>query len=127
MSDMFKIYIINHYIKRYFEKVIIMKILFLTHNFPNKYNPRQGIVILRQAKELIKLGHEVVVVSPKPYAPPLIRKFKSTWLKYNTLPFKATENNITVYRPRFIKLPTKNYSRYSWKFIQLAILSTVDN
>src|SRR5690625_5419416 len=80
-----------------------MKILFLTRLFPNDYNSRSGKVMFQQAKELKRLGHEVVVVSPTPFTPIVIRRFREEWKVYSQLPNKELYNGILVFRPRFIR------------------------
>jgi|SRR5690625_3457838 len=94
-----------------------MKILFLTRLFPNDYNSRSGKVMFQQAKELKRLGHEVVVVSPTPFTPIVIRRFREEWKVYSQLPNKELYNGILVFRPRFIDLPIKALKRHSWKSI----------
>ncbi|MCU9810320.1 glycosyltransferase [Paraclostridium sp. AKS81] len=82
-----------------------MKILVLSHMYPNNINKSYGIFVHEQVKELKKLGHEVKVISPVPYAPPVIRKFKEKWKKYSLVNRYEKIEGIDVYYPRMITIP----------------------
>ncbi|MGX4668317.1 glycosyltransferase [Cerasibacillus sp. JNUCC 74] len=103
-----------------------MKILFISRMYPNSFNNRNGIVILKQAEELQKRGHEIIVISPTPFTPKIIKNFREEWSIYSKLKYKTLYKNIPVYRPRFIDLPIKSFKKYSWNSLKYFIIPKID-
>jgi len=79
-----------------------MRILIISHMFPNDQNPISGIWVKDQVIALSKLC-SIVVVSPIPYFPsiPTFKKF----YKYSKIPKQEDVEGIKVYHPRFFTLP----------------------
>lgn len=81
-----------------------MRILFVPNDFPSAANPQVGIFILRRVQAIAALGHEVSVLLPVPYAPPIGEK----WRAYNAIPEHDVVGGIPVHAvrvatpPRFI-------------------------
>ncbi len=69
--------------------------------YPSAVNPTGGIFVHEQARALVELGHDVRVVSPKAWAPPLL----SRWSAYRDVPGVDTIDDIPVLYPRKVTLP----------------------
>ena len=69
--------------------------------YPSAVNPTGGIFVHEQARALVGLGHDVRVVSPKGWAPPLL----SRWKAYRDIPGVDVIDGIPVLYPRKVTLP----------------------
>lgn len=76
--------------------------------YPNRMYPNNGMFIHNQAKYLAKAGCEVMIISPVPYAPRLLR-FKSRWKKYGMVAGFDEIDGVPVHYPRYIHLPAQWY------------------
>jgi teichuronic acid biosynthesis glycosyltransferase TuaC len=86
-----------------------MRILVVTHMFPNLSNPAAGSFVIEQVSE-VRSRCEVRVVAPLPAVPRAIRGMKPRWDGFWNTPFHETlASNVEVYRPRYFCLP-KNAS-----------------
>lgn len=81
-----------------------MKVLILSHMFPNCRDMGMGIFVLEQTKRLRAAGIETFIVSPTPWAPRKLQ-FLSSVRKYASTP--ATENisGFSVEHPRVPTFP----------------------
>ncbi len=85
-----------------------MKLLVISHMYPNDYNKNSGIFIHKQVKALKKnYGEEIniKVVSPVPYTPFLLSLISQKYKKYYNIPEKLDYEGIEVYYPRVLLLP----------------------
>ncbi|MFQ5652629.1 MAG: glycosyltransferase [bacterium] len=90
-----------------------MKILFLTHLFPNRGNPIRGIFHLFAAKALIEHGHSVKVICPQGMIPPRsallpfpsVRQLRSHISERRQTPLQDEFKGIEVIRPYWFWLP----------------------
>lgn len=82
-----------------------MKVLVISHMYPKEYNPNYGIFVHEQVLALKKSGHELLVVSPTLYVPPLLDQLSSKWKGYKKQPQRACLDGISVYYPRVFRLP----------------------
>ncbi len=82
-----------------------MNILIISHMFPNPKNISYGIFVNFYVQTLIDLGHDVTVVAPVPYTPPLIKP--KLWDKYRNIPYFRKKDNLSVYHPQFITIFSK--------------------
>ena len=103
-----------------------MKILILSHMYPNKSNPVGGIFIHNYAKALFKAGCEVEVVSPIPFSPRILW-FNTKWKKYGDVPRFDIIDKIPVYYPRYIRLPGKWFHWVSSYTMYSGIVKTISN
>ncbi len=78
-----------------------IRILMLSHMYPSAVNPTGGIFVHEQARALVELGHDVRVVSPKAWAPPLLTR----WRAYREVPGVNVIDGIPVLYPRKLTLP----------------------
>ncbi|MCA0970932.1 glycosyltransferase [Halobacillus litoralis] len=101
--------------------MIKLNILILSHMYPSSLFETNGVFVHEQVKELQKQGHNVVVVSPTPLAPSIIKTFNSKWKRYSELPFFESFEGINIYRPRYIQLPKLILENYSGDLMYFGI------
>jgi glycosyltransferase involved in cell wall biosynthesis len=78
-----------------------MKVLMLSHMYPSAVNPTAGIFVDEQVRALRALGHDVRVVSPTGWAPPLVPRYRS----HRAVPGVDTRDGVPVLYPRKLTLP----------------------
>lgn len=94
-----------------------MRVLILSHMYPNKANPVNGIFIHEQACALMQAGCEVKVVAPLPLVPPGIDLVSEKWEKYKQTPKKEVMNGVEIYRPSYFVVPGNHLLEYSgWTY-----------
>lgn len=81
-----------------------MKVLILSHLFPNFRDPTSGIFVLEQLKTLRRLGVEATVIAPVPWAPRPLR-FWARVRKYQGIPSRETLEGFEVERPAVPMFP----------------------
>jgi teichuronic acid biosynthesis glycosyltransferase TuaC len=81
-----------------------MKVLVLSHMYPYASEPTFGLFVSDQVRELARRC-EVVVVSPSPLSPPIMRQLKVRWARYASKPSETTWEGTKVYYPRYICMP----------------------
>lgn len=81
-----------------------MRVLILSHMFPNFCDPVAGMFVMEQAKSLRAAGIETVVVSPTPWAPHALR-FLSSVRKHMDMPQHENVEGFFVEHPRYPTLP----------------------
>lgn len=82
-----------------------MKILVLSHMYPNKINPVYGIYVHEQVRALKALGCEVKVISPVSLAPFPLTVLSEKWKRYAQVPGQAIMDGIEIAYPRVPNLP----------------------
>lgn len=87
-----------------------MKILVFTTLFPNREMPRHGLFVKERVKALAQ-QHEVCVVAPVPFFPPL--KIKEKWYRFSQVPREEIIDGIQVYHPRYLVTPGIGRSLYA--------------
>jgi len=92
-----------------------MKLLILSKIFPNSRQPTLGTFVLDETIELAKL-HEVRVVAPVPWFPPL--KPLKKWYLFSQIPEQETINQLAVAHPRYFILPKVGRRFYGYSYIQ---------
>ncbi len=81
----------------------MMKILVISHLFPNQVNPTLGLFVQQQIKALAK-HCDLRVIAPLPWVPAILR-FNKKWQTYNQTPDFEIIDGIKIYRPRYLHLP----------------------
>lgn len=94
-----------------------MRILFLSHLYPSAADPTAGTFVHEQATALTDLGHDVRVVSPKGYAPPLLAR----WARFRDVPGAAVHDGINVLYPRKVTLPGGRLGHWNGESMRVAI------
>lgn len=94
-----------------------MRVLVLSHMYPNIANPISGIFVHEQVQALTRAGCEVKVVAPLPWVPPAMGMINEKWRKYKETPKNEMIGNIEVYRPAYFDLPRNYLFEYSgWTY-----------
>jgi glycosyltransferase involved in cell wall biosynthesis len=73
----------------------------LSHMYPSAVNWTAGIFVHEQVRALVTLGHDVRVVSPKGWAPPLLPR----WKAFRDVPGVDSVDGVPVLYPRKLTLP----------------------
>lgn len=94
-----------------------MKILMLSHLYPSAADPTAGTFVHEQVSALIDLGHDVRVMSPKAFAPPLL----SRWARYHDIPGGDRVDGVPVLYPRKVTLPGGRLGHWNAESMRLAI------
>lgn len=89
-----------------------MKVLVISHMYPNARKPLDGIFVKERLKNLCR-HCEIKVVCPYPWFPAL------GFLKKLSMPKKEIQDNIEVYYPKYFPLPGKyfNLVKGFWSFL----------
>jgi glycosyltransferase involved in cell wall biosynthesis len=88
------------------------KVLVISHNYPSLVDGISGIFIHQYVMSLMKLGVELQVVSPVPWAPKVIW-FKDKWRRCGSFPGEEKVDGVSVKRPRYIELPFNGFRPFS--------------
>lgn len=83
-----------------------IRVLILSHIYPNKMYPYYGCFIHNQTKYILKAGCQVRVISPSPYAPKILW-FRPKWESYGFSGAYDKIDKVPVYYPRYILPPGK--------------------
>ncbi len=81
-----------------------MRVLVLSHMYPHALEPTFGLFVHNQVKELSRRC-EVVVVSPTPLSPPVVRRWRTRWMRYASKPRYTRLEGIEVHYPRYLNIP----------------------
>ncbi len=103
-----------------------MKLLILSHMYPNAMNLANGIFVHEQTQELVRQGCEVKVISPVPWSPAPIRWLKDKWGAYAKIPLQTTRDGIEVYHPRYVSFPRAYFFEYSGWLYYLGIRKIIE-
>jgi glycosyltransferase involved in cell wall biosynthesis len=104
-----------------------LKIILISSQFPNNKFPTQGIFNLSRVQTLIKLGHEVVVISPIGLTPKESNlfpfpKFLKIIREINIARQICSECNylgIKVYHPKWFWLPRRFFWKYETQLLNI--------
>ena len=76
-----------------------MKILVLAPSYPHTGYSVSGVFNEKSTVALQELGHEVEVLAPRPYVPPLFSHLMPRWKTYACIKGYEVRNRVPVYRP----------------------------
>jgi teichuronic acid biosynthesis glycosyltransferase TuaC len=94
-----------------------VRILVLSHLYPSPADPTAGTFVHEQVSALIELGHDVRVVSPKGFAPPLLKR----WARYRDVPGGDRVEGVPVLYPRKVTLPGGRLGHWNGESMRIAI------
>jgi teichuronic acid biosynthesis glycosyltransferase TuaC len=89
-----------------------VKILAISHLFPNLKEKRYGIFVARQLSEMSRLGAEITVIVPRVWCLGLLRHF-DRWKIYDYKCPLCRFEGIETYSVPYIRLPGNFYNRWS--------------
>lgn len=96
-----------------------MNLLNITSNYlSNRKNDFAGVFIHRQWVELLSKNWDIQVINPQPFL------YRSYYKQARYYPHQSIKDGITVYRPRFIKVPQINISRFEYYSYTRAVKNT---
>jgi glycosyltransferase involved in cell wall biosynthesis len=98
-----------------------VRILAITHNFPNEGNWNHGVFAARQFVEMQNQGSEIKVLVPAVWAPALIRIFRR-WRKYNHT-WKHEYKGIKGIVSPFLRLPGVWFNSWQNRLAYFALRS----
>lgn len=90
-----------------------MKLLVISHLFPNRRAPNFGIFVLRQLGQLQQLGVQIDVISPVPYVPYFLARLSKKWRNYYEIERFAKLRGIDVFYVRYLRPPGKWFRPFS--------------
>lgn len=102
-----------------------MKVLVLSHMYPNKMFPTYGIFVHEQVKALKSVGCEIRVVSPVQWTPFPLDYFIRKWRRYKNISFYENIEGVDVYHPKKITFPKELFLSYSGYLYYFAIQTLV--
>jgi glycosyltransferase involved in cell wall biosynthesis len=88
-----------------------MRVLILSHMYPNAVSPLGGIFVRQQAVALARLGVEINVVAPVPWVPGVMAG-RGKWGGYPSVPFQEQPDGFPVYHPRVLEFPRSLFFEY---------------
>lgn len=83
-----------------------MRIVVLSHTYPNNINPTADFFVHRQVRALKKANCDVRVIAPIPYVPKLLR-FNPKGKRYGSVLKYHSIDSIPIWYPRYFCLPGK--------------------
>jgi teichuronic acid biosynthesis glycosyltransferase TuaC len=89
-----------------------VRILAISHLFPNLKEKRYGIFVARQLSEISRLGAEITVIVPRVWCPGLLRHFER-WKNYDHKPPLCRFEGIDTLSIPYLRLPGNFYNRWS--------------
>jgi teichuronic acid biosynthesis glycosyltransferase TuaC len=81
-----------------------MRVLVLSHMFPNPLELCAGIFVLEQMRALRDLGVEIVAIAPRPWVPPILN-FVQRFRKFHAIPPRANVQGFRVEYPQVLQFP----------------------
>jgi teichuronic acid biosynthesis glycosyltransferase TuaC len=82
-----------------------MSVLVLTPWYKTDYHPFEGLFITQQVEAFLRAGMHPVVVSPRPRWLPIPGRNREYWQQSRGLPESEERGGVTVYYPRYRRLP----------------------
>ena len=102
-----------------------LRVLILSHLYPNTMNSVRGIFVHEQVQELIRQGCEVRVVSPVPWSPIPLSWLLDNYRSLARIPHKALWYGVEVRYPRYRLFPRGYFFEYSGWLYYLGVRKAV--
>jgi teichuronic acid biosynthesis glycosyltransferase TuaC len=83
----------------------VTEVLWLTPTYPWPAEPIAGIFYRTQAQALLRLGVDVGLAAPTPYAPWPMPRLRSRWRNHADAPRTQQDGRLRIFRPRYPNLP----------------------
>ena len=96
-----------------------MKVLIISHLFPNEVDPISGLFVREQVR-CLKKQCEIKVIAPIPWFPPL-RGF-GRWSRLSKIPYRQKVEDIELLHPRCLLFPRRMFFSTIWLFYLLTLL-----
>jgi teichuronic acid biosynthesis glycosyltransferase TuaC len=93
----------------------------LSHMYPSAVSRTSGVFVHEQCLALRRRGHDVRVVSPTGWAPPLL----SRWAAHREVPGTTTIQGVPVLYPRMLSLPGARLGRRNCEAMHLGVARAV--
>jgi glycosyltransferase involved in cell wall biosynthesis len=88
-----------------------MRVLILSHMYPNSVSSLGGIFVRQQAVALMQQGIDVRVVAPVPWVPGFMSG-RGKWGGYPEVPFLEHPDGFPVFHPRVFEFPRSMFFEY---------------
>jgi len=88
-----------------------MRVLMLSHMYPNAVSSLGGIFVRQQAVALARLGVEISVVAPVPWLPGFMAG-RGKWGGYPSVPYQEQPDGFPVFHPRVLEFPRSLFFEY---------------
>jgi glycosyltransferase involved in cell wall biosynthesis len=82
-----------------------LKVLVISHLYPNNINPVRGIFVHNQVNRLADCGAEIAVVCPVMWSPPILSLLNNRWRNYSKIHRKAQIGRFEIEYPRYLRPP----------------------
>jgi teichuronic acid biosynthesis glycosyltransferase TuaC len=79
--------------------------VWITRTYPWRDQPNFGVFYQTQARALARLGVAMTVACPTPWAPWPLSRLRPRWRDYAATPRRATDEGVSVIRPRYLNAP----------------------
>ncbi|RMD93777.1 MAG: glycosyltransferase family 4 protein [Calditrichaeota bacterium] len=104
-----------------------MKLLVLSHLFPNKSFPSFGVFVMNQLLQLAGLEAQIEVIAPVPFSPKVISGISSKWRLYSQIERTRSVNNMKIYYPRYLRLPGRWFRPFAGRSMYFSIIAQYRN
>lgn len=102
-----------------------MKIIVISHMYPNVAQPLSGIFVQKQIEALAAQGAEVTLVNPSPWFPAMLKGL-GAWGRYARVPHCGVHKGIEVYHPRVVELPKGYFFNHYPQTYRLGMAKLMD-
>ncbi|WP_197075951.1 glycosyltransferase [Halostagnicola sp. A56] len=82
-----------------------MEVLVLSNLYPDEVRPACGVFVQYQVSKLSQRGHEITVLSPHPYVPPIPGLPEQYRRLHSQVQYERKESGVHVKYPRTLSLP----------------------
>jgi teichuronic acid biosynthesis glycosyltransferase TuaC len=102
-------------------RIKILKVLMLSHLYPSKERPAYGVFVHNQVKALIEKGHDIKVICPVYWSPPILGLLRKKWRQYSLIAREDSFEGVKIYFPRFLTFPKAWFLYLNGYFLFLSI------